>query len=177
MVLDYGQCWGWRGDVGRWFLRLFRILADERLSELCALHPLGYRPTILWKNLRVTAGQAIYSRRTIGLSAILLTTEERVLDTLDHEYAHLLAIARHGKRGMGHGPAWRQAMADLGRPATVRHRYEVERNASRQSVIYHCQICCEKFQRKKRLPQRRKYLHVNCGGEIHLEKVIREPCG
>jgi SprT protein len=111
---------------------------------------------------------AYYGTFTIGLSRHVLTDEERVRETLVHEYAHLLAYAREGKTGAGHGAAWRRAMADLGAPANVRHRYEVRRNARRQRVAYRCRKCGKDFTRARRLPSTRTYVHAACGGALQM---------
>lgn len=142
--------------------------AGTLLASLCARFPLGYRPKLIWKNLRVTAGLAYFKTGEIALSRILITDEERLRSTLIHEYAHLLAVARHGRRATGHGPAWRHAMMDLGEQPTVRHCYPVERNRARQSVGYVCAKCGQTLVRSRRLPRRRKYVHAACGGPIRF---------
>ena len=116
---------------------------------------------------------AYFRRRAIGLGAAVLTTPERLLDTLVHEYAHLLAYARHGREGAGHGPAWRRAMADLGAEPRVRHAYEVARNAPRQRVVYRCVRCAVAFERRRRLPKNGAYVHAGCGGGLRLESVTK----
>lgn len=148
-----------------------RALAQEILGSACTSHPIGYVPLIDWRRMPVTAGLAIYSHRTIALSSILMTEPERVRITVLHEYAHLLAFYRAGRRGAGHGPAWRQAMVDLGLDPKVHHNYEVKRNKPRQEVVYHCKKCGTEIVRKRRLATRRKYYHVNCGGQISLHTV------
>lgn len=145
--------------------------ADRLLDRLCAEFPLGYRPPICWKKLRVTAGLAHTSEGKITLSLILLDTHEKIERTLKHEYAHLLAVARHGRRASGHGKHWRQAMTDLGEPAEVYHRYPAQRNQSRQRVGYVCERCGATIVRKRRLPGRRKYLHARCGGAVRFAWV------
>jgi SprT protein len=149
------------------------------LGQLCEQFPLGYEPEIVWRGYRVTAGLAYYRKGVIGLSTRVLKDEKAVLDTLVHEYAHLLAVVRHGNRAAGHGPAWQRAMKDLGQEPKVRHSYEVERNVSRQSVTYVCVRCGLPIVRARRLPKRRKYVHANCGGALRLAKIERitvEPC-
>ena len=150
-----------------------RAVAAAHLVELCTKFPLGYTPELVWRGYRVTAGLAYYRKGVIGLSSRVLREEQAVLDTLTHEYAHLLAVARHGNRAAGHGPAWQQAMADLGQEAKVRHNYEVERNVPRQTVVYTCKKCGAHINRSRRLPRRRKYMHAACGGEIRLLKIER----
>lgn len=152
-------------------------LAERELDRLCAAFPLGYRPALEWRPFRTTAGMAYFRRRAIGLGAAVLTTPERLVDTLVHEYAHLLAFARKGAQGVGHGPAWRRAMADLGAEPSVRHPYEVARNASRQSVTYRCLRCGATIERRRRLPKNRVYVHARCGGGLRLEGVREEERG
>jgi SprT protein len=147
--------------------------AERLLDDLCERFPMGYRPALLWKPLRVSAGIAYWTRGHIGLSLYLLDTAERLEVTLVHEYAHLLAVHRHGKAGAGHGPHWQQAMRDLGAEPIVRHRYDVVRNAERQEVEYSCVLCGVKLRRHRRLPRNRKYVHAGCGGSLKLEGVWR----
>jgi SprT protein len=146
-------------------------LAESLLDDLGQRLPLGYRPTLRWRRLRVSAGLAHFREGAISLSVEILTTKERLADTLLHEYAHLLAFARHGAAGKGHGPAWRQAMADVGLPAVVRHRYEVRRNSRRQVVLYACARCGVQIERSRRFARGRLYRHVDCGGAIVLVRV------
>jgi len=119
----------------------------------------------------VSAGMAYYRDRTIGLSIPILDTEAKLDSTFKHEYAHLLAYARQGKKGAGHGPAWQQAMRDLGEEPVVHHRYEVNRNQPRQQVLYKCKRCGLLLTRKRRLPRRRKYVHAQCGGALTFHGV------
>jgi len=147
------------------------LLAERELDRLCAAFPLGYRPALEWRPFRTTAGMAYYRRRAIGLGARILTTPDRVTDTLVHEYAHLLAFVRHGARGVGHGPPWGQAMRDLGAEPRVRHTYEAARNVPRQSVLYRCLRCGAGIERRRRLPKGGAYVHARCGGALRLEEI------
>lgn len=150
-----------------------QVFAGELLLKLCEEHPLGYVPKLTWKKLRVTAGIAFYHREEIVLSCLVLDNEARLANTLIHEYAHLLAVKRHGMKGAGHGLAWKQAMRDLGLTPEVHHSYEVRRNNSRQKVVYRCMRCGTQVDRSRRLPRRRRYVHANCGGALKLESVKR----
>jgi SprT protein len=147
--------------------------ARTLLNQLSAAHPLGYTPSLQWRNLRVTAGLAYYKEGLIVLSRLVLTDEARMEITLRHEYAHLLAVARHGRKGAGHGVHWQQAMRELGVQPKVRHNYEVERNERRQEVTYRCARCNASFNRHRRLPRKRKWVHAGCGGPLRLESVKR----
>jgi predicted SprT family Zn-dependent metalloprotease len=155
----------------------FETAAESILSELMVRQPLRHRPELVWKPLRVTAGIAYYRINRIGLSRNLLVDHDRLRKTLVHEYAHLLAVERHGVRAAGHGAAWKQAMADLGAPPERTHCYEVERNSVRQQVTYQCQKCGVKILRARRLPRRRKYVHATCGGGLRLISVERTTNG
>lgn len=146
--------------------------ADELLSRLCEEFPIGYRPEIVWKGLRVTAGMAYYELGRIALSHRVLRDETQVRRTLIHEYAHLLAFHRHGARGKGHGAGWKNAMSDLGEPAEVRHQYEVERNRSKQTLLYKCSKCGTLIPRSRKFPKGRRYLHIRCGGAIILHRRV-----
>lgn len=146
--------------------------ANDLLAQLCRDFPLGYEPELIWKNLRVSAGLAYYSRPgRIALSAKILKTEEQVSVTLRHEYAHLLAVSRYGMREKGHGAGWRKAMADLGLEPEVHHNYEVERIKPKHLAIYKCQRCGEQFARRRRLPRGRKYMHIRCGGVLSFLEI------
>lgn len=146
-------------------------LAESLLDELALRNPVGYRPRLEWRNLRVTAGLAFYKEGLIVLSRLVVTDAERLRVTLLHEYAHLLAFARQGMRGAGHGPAWQAAMRELGLPPNVRHAYDVRRNERRQAVTYRCLRCGSALERHRRLPRRRKWMHAGCGGALKLESV------
>ena len=145
-----------------------RSIAEQAFANLLARHPLKRPARVEWRPYRVSAGMAYYKLNLIGLSSIVLTTESMVVDTLIHEYAHLLAYERHGRRGANHGPAWQAAMTELGRPPKVRHNYSVTRNAKRQEVGYECLRCGVTFVRARRLPKRKKYVHADCGGDLRL---------
>ncbi|MBI1331499.1 MAG: SprT-like domain-containing protein [Armatimonadetes bacterium] len=147
--------------------------ADQALDEAQSKFPLPYTPMLEWRRYSVTAGMAHYQQGLISLSSIVLKDPDHVRETLLHEYAHLLAFARHGRRGAGHGKHWRQAMVDLGLEPKVHHHYEVVRNQSHQKVVYRCKRCGYTFDRKRRLPQRKRYFHRDCGGQIAFVEVQR----
>lgn len=148
-----------------------RSLADRVLAELQVKHPLKRAARLEWRPYRVTAGMAYYKLNLIGLSRHVLNTKESVEDTIIHEYAHLMAFERAGRRGAGHGAPWQQAMQELGRTPKVRHTYQVTRNTKRQEVGYLCLRCGQTILRSRRLPRRRKYVHASCGGDLRLAFV------
>jgi len=151
----------------------FDLAVAAKMRELTERFPLGYQAQVVWRGYRVTAGMAYYKKGVIGLSYRVLTDEKMVIDTLVHEYAHLLAVSRHGHRAANHGPEWQQAMLDLGETPKVRHTYTVERNVARQRVTYQCVKCGKPIVRTRRLPAKRRYIHVDCGGALKLAKIER----
>lgn len=140
--------------------------AEELLDTILAVHPLGYRPVIQWRKMRVSAGKAFMADGRIVLSTALITDRLRLQDTLVHEFAHLLAYARHGKLGGGHGQPWRQAMKDLGAEPSVYHDYPVDRRPREKNLKYRCRKCGAEFARVKPLKRGYAYAHRGCGGAI-----------
>lgn len=148
-----------------------REWADDEIQLLTAKFPLK-RPLLLcWASYRTTAGMADFRQNAILLGAAVCKTEVDIRATVRHEYAHLLAFDRAGRKGTGHGPVWRQAMHDLGEPPTVKHRLDCNRNVPRQIVTYTCQKCGAKIERRRRLPKSRIYYHLGCSGRIVLEEI------
>lgn len=145
--------------------------ADQILARTLLKHPLKKVPQLAWHRYRTTAGIADFRHWTIRLSVLVLDDPEKLERTLLHEYAHLLAVDRVGRRGSGHGPAWQQAMRDLGQDPVRTHDYACQRNQPRQMVLYKCSRCGMSIPRRRRLPRQRRYLHRACGGEIQLETI------
>src|ERR1700755_1218893 len=81
-------------------------LANDILHEAVQRFPMSYVPVIKWKKLRVSAGIGHYASGTSGLSSLILDTPEKLRLTLLHEYAHLLAVERHGRKAANHGAYW-----------------------------------------------------------------------
>ncbi len=146
-------------------------IAKAHVEDAYNRFPIRSHPLVVVKPYRVSAGMAYYRRNVIGVSAYVLQTPEQVRETTLHEYAHLLAVHRHGERAANHGAAWKQAMQDLGIPPVVRHNLPVVRNARHVRVIYRCTKCKAEIVRSRRLNSRRKYLHVNCNGVIKLDRI------
>jgi predicted SprT family Zn-dependent metalloprotease len=143
-----------------------RDAAEELLEELSASFPLKQRPLLVWRRMPSSAGKAYYHLWQISLSSVLITDEERLKVTLTHEYAHLLAFERHGRTAGAHGPAWRQAMSDLGAPPIVCHNYEVERRVIARNLLYKCSVCGHEIPRVRPLKRGYIYTHQGCGGTI-----------
>lgn len=148
-------------------------MAEALLDDLFDRFPVADRPVIVWKNLRVSAGMAYYKHNSIGLSKIILIDDVRLRDTLIHEYAHLLAVHRQGRKAAAHGLAWKTAMIDLGAEPRVRHSYPVKRNARCIEIRYSCLKCGITLVRSRRLPRKRTYVHAGCGGALRFAGAFR----
>lgn len=146
--------------------------AQVHLARCFSTFPLKAMPVVEWKPFRTTAGRASFRLNTIQLSFHILQDDAALESTLIHEYAHLLAHHRHGKRGMDHGFAWKKAMRDLGHQPKVTHSFDCARNVSRQVVRYRCQKCGEMLERTRRLPKNRQFVHISCGGPIVFVEVL-----
>jgi SprT protein len=142
--------------------------AQRLLDQIAAEFALKEPARIEWRLYRVAAGKAYFHEGVIGLSSRLLDTEEKVRDTLIHEYAHLLAVDRHGRVAANHGPLWQRAMRDLGAEPTRTHSYEVEPPRQSKAVTYRCEKCHREIIRKRCLPRGRLFVHAQCGGSLRL---------
>lgn len=142
--------------------------ADRLLAELQRNHPLARPARLSWRRFRTTAGRAVFEPPEIHLSALVLDDEDKVRDTLIHEYAHLLAAERAGPAGRGHGAPWKAAMIELGAKPERTHGYACQRNLPRREVIYACRRCGAQFLRRRRLARGRRWAHVGCGGALAL---------
>lgn len=152
-------------------------LAEELLTVLTSRFPVGYRPVLIWKNLRVSAGIAYFEKGAIALSRRLLLDEERLESTLVHEYAHLLAYHRHGRQGKGHGAPWKKAMQDLGAAPQVYHSYEVQRNRAKTLYTYRCKRCQVQFVRSRPVKALFRFRHRACGGSLEFLGAFKNEAG
>lgn len=144
--------------------------SEALLAYLLERFPLKRRPFLVWKrSLRTSAGKAYLTTWCIGLSVPLMTSHDRVRATLLHEYAHLLAVDRHGLGAAHHGPAWKHAMRDLGEIPIRCHSYEVVRT---RYVEYRCQKCGTIWTKRRRFAKGRTYLHIDCGGRLVIVRVV-----
>lgn len=133
--------------------------------------PLQHKAQVVWKKMPVTAGRAQMEQNLIVLSKNLLINEQRVWETVLHEYAHLVVFAKHGHRAMPHGMEWRGIMRRLGLSPEVTHDYECDRRAVRKPYLCMCTRCGEKFGRVRPFKRGRVYHHIGCGGKVRMERA------
>ena len=75
-------------------------------------------PSVDWSVRGNTVhGRATYVKHHIALNAATANAEgERFAPTVGHEVAHLVSYAFYGRKGVGHGPCWREVMRSFGLP-------------------------------------------------------------
>lgn len=140
--------------------------ALKTISDARGILPIRRLPKIVWRNYRTTAGRVYYDEHVICLSKLLLTTPERVRETVYHEYAHLYVYEVWGDAAKPHGVEWRWAMLQLGQKPVATHNYPCKKSYSKKKLLYACEQCFEEIPRVRPLLQGRVYYHVGCGGRI-----------
>lgn len=151
-----------------------RAAAERALRHAHAVFPLPKPPTVEWKRYPVTAGRAYPMENRICLSALLLTSEERVRETLLHEYAHLVVYHRFGRKPRPHGEEWKRVMTALGVSPERTHNYApLPTSKPRRTLIYRCARCGEEIPRVRPLKRGRAYYHVKCGGSVRLNRRLQ----
>jgi predicted SprT family Zn-dependent metalloprotease len=113
--------------------------------------------------LRSAAGRAEFANPRVLLNCRLPAHGEAEIDrTLRHELAHLLAIARAGRRRIApHGPEWRRACADLGIADEMRcHNLPFPIRRLQRRYLYSCPHCRRDFPRTR--PLRRTSACLAC---------------
>ncbi|RMG26585.1 MAG: M48 family peptidase [Armatimonadetes bacterium] len=144
-------------------------VVEEAIAFAWEQFPLRRQPEIRWRRYPVTAGKAILSDGVVCLSSLLLTTRERIWETVLHEYAHLVVFERWGRRAKPHGNEWRAVMRQLGLEPRRTHSYECfPTRKPRRRLVYACQSCGEEIHRVRPLKRGRAYYHVGCGGRIRF---------
>lgn len=132
-------------------------------------------PPIYWNSkMRSTAGKVKSRRATrqvicVELNPHLLTTAEKLRDTLLHELAHVAEIVLFGNGG--HGNTWKRCMQVLGQPATRCHDYDVEHLARRQQRVQakcSCKTHAVSKVRANRIRQGTRYTCKKCATVVEL---------
>ena len=106
-------------------------LVLDKLSELqkkvCRLFGVTVNPEVVFDLRGQAAGQANYLKNKIRFNRDLLEkfTDEFVSQTVPHEFAHLVAYAKFGRRIKPHGSEWQSVMVALGVKPVRTHNFEV----------------------------------------------------
>ena len=118
--------------------------------------------TVAWNSrMRTAAGRAFTKDGLIELNPRLQDLpegqrESELRNTFLHELAHLVAIARAGrKRIQPHGPEWQRACHDLGIPGENRcHALDFAPRRIARKFAYTCPHCRVVIERVRRLGRR-----------------------
>ncbi len=138
------------------------------------LPELARKVSVSWNpRMRTTAGRAWWPARSIEMNPKLRDfSEEEVWRTLKHEFAHLLAYERCGRKRIDpHGAEWREACAELGIPdEKTYHSLPFKSRKLKRNYSYACPSCLSVILRVK--PMRRAVACYACckkhnGGLYH----------
>jgi len=109
------------------------------------LPELARKVRVTWNpRMRTTAGRAWWPTRLIEINPKLKTiSEDEVWRTLKHEFAHLLAYERSGRRKIEpHGIEWQTACSELGISGeNVRHSLPLKGRRMKRNHAYACPSC------------------------------------
>ncbi len=136
------------------------VAAD--LARENGLPALAGAVTVAWNSrMRTAAGRAFTKECLIELNPRLQDLpegqrESEMRNTFLHELAHLVALARAGrKRIQPHGPEWQRACYDLGIPGENRcHALDFKPRQIARKFAYTCPHCRVVIERVRRLGRR-----------------------
>lgn len=106
---------------------------------------LARKVRVSWNpRMRTTAGRAWWPHRSIEMNPKIRDIgEAEIWRTLKHEFAHLVAYERCGRRRIDpHGPEWRAACAELGIPGEAAcHSLPLKSRRMKRNHFYSCPSC------------------------------------
>jgi len=151
------------------------------------LPELARKVRVSWNpRMRTTAGRAWWPARTIELNPKLKDfAEEEAWRTLKHEFAHLLAYERCGRKQIDpHGIEWKAACTELGIPGEATyHSLPLKSRKMKRKHSYACPSCLAVIARVR--PMRRAVACWACckkhnAGQYHerfrlIKNEIRTP--
>ena len=156
-------------------------LLDKGMTAWCqeqalsfGLPELARKVRVTWNpRMRSTAGRAWWPSRGIEMNPKLKALEDsHVWRTLKHEFAHLVAYERCGRRHIEpHGPEWRAACAELGiADEQPYHSLPLPSRRMKRNYAYACPSCLTVIARVR--PFRRAVACYTCcrkfnGGLYH----------
>lgn len=115
------------------------------------LPELARKVRVVWNpRMRTTAGRAWWPTRHIEMNPKLKDiSETEVWRTLKHEFAHLIAYERCGRRRIEpHGIEWQDACAELGIPGeSARHSLPLKGRRMKRKYAYVCPSCLSSIKR------------------------------
>ncbi len=149
----------------------FQEVARRALEYACGVLPIKRLVTLQWKTYPVSAGRAFLHEYRICLSRTLLITEQRIRDTVLHEYAHLVVFDKYGHKALPHGPEWREVMRKFDLQPKATHDYDCARTGRPKPYLCKCQSCGYELARTRPLKRNRIYNHIGCGGRFRQVRI------
>lgn len=117
----------------------------QETAAALGMHELARKVRVSWNpRMRTTAGRAWWPHRSIEMNPkIKDIADAQIWRTLKHEFAHLVAYERCGRRRIDpHGPEWRAACAELGiADETTYHTLPLRSRKMKRSHFYSCPSC------------------------------------
>jgi len=155
------------------------LLVAKKLAELNvrseALFGVRIEPVISFDLKGQAAGQANYRENKIRFNRQLLEkyTPEFVDQTVPHEFAHLVAYQKFGRRIRPHGMEWKRVMEAFGVTPTRTHNFDVSPTRRLKRFHYRCHCPGSDYQlssiRHNRIQRGRIYLCRKCGSSLFLQ--------
>lgn len=106
--------------------------------------------------MRTTAGRAWWPDRSIEMNPkIRDIADAQIWRTLKHEFAHLVAYERCGRRHIDpHGAEWQAACTELGIPGeTTYHSLPLKSRKIKRTHFYACPSCLSVIGRVRPFPR------------------------
>jgi SprT protein len=146
----------------------------EEQAMSFGLPELARKVRVVWNpRMQTTAGRAWWPSRLIEINPKLKDlSEAQVWRTLKHEFAHLLAFERSGRRQIDpHGVEWQKACCELGIPGeSACHSLPLKGRRMKRKYVYVCPSCLSDVKRVR--PMKRAVACYSCckkfnGGNYH----------
>ena len=155
------------------------LLVANKLAELKGkaegLFGVSIVPVISFDLRGQAAGQANYRENKIRFNRQLLEkyTTEFVDQTVPHEFAHLVAYQKFGRRIRPHGAEWKKVMEAFGVDPARTHNFDVSPTRRLKRFHYRCHCPGSDYQlssiRHNRILRGRVYLCRKCGSALYLQ--------
>ena len=152
-------------------------LVSGKLKELRiqakGLFNVSVEPEISYDLRGQAAGQANYRQNKIRFNLDLLEkyTHEFVEQTVPHEFAHLVAYQKFGRRIKPHGLEWKSVMIAFGVKPTRTHSFKVTPSRRLKRFLYRCECHGSSYEltsiRHNRIQRGNLYLCKKCQSPLH----------
>ena len=152
----------------------------EKLGELRTkaenLYGIDIRPEVLFNLRGQAAGQANYRATRIRFNQELLRKykAEFINQTVPHEFAHLIAYQKFGRRIKPHGKEWKSVMIELGASPSRTHGFEASSARKLRRFLYQCNCEGSSYEltsiRHNRIQRGQMYICSKCGVPVFMQK-------